>query len=106
MAAIRDRHGAIAERVAQREGEIGDLLQAPEETDVEILPASEVSDGPEGEEAIAKIRESVTDEAVAAQMGEAASGPPSPPSGPPVSPPATPQGAPTTPATTDEGGTR
>ncbi|MET4077022.1 SPFH domain-containing protein [Janibacter sp. UYMM211] len=106
MAAIRERHGAIAERVAQREGEIGDLLQAPEETDVEILPASEVTDDPEGEEAIAKIRESVTDEAVTAQMGEAAGGPPSPPSGPPVSPPATPQGAPTTPATTDDGGTR
>ncbi|WP_272914473.1 SPFH domain-containing protein [Ornithinimicrobium cavernae] len=71
MEAIRSRQSEIAERVAGREHEIGDLLQAPEATDVEILPASEPVDDPEGEQVLDQIRRSVTDESVAAQIEEA-----------------------------------
>ncbi|MGO1167882.1 MAG: SPFH domain-containing protein, partial [Janibacter sp.] len=70
MEAIRSRQSDIGERVSLREADIEDLLQAPEETDVEILPASEAELDAEGEERLDAIRQSVTDEKVAAQMGQ------------------------------------
>ena len=70
MEAIRARQPDIAERVSTREAEIEDLLQAPEETDVEILPASETEIDVEGEQRLDEIRQSVTDENVSAQLGE------------------------------------
>ena len=73
MDAIRSRETDIAERVSTREGEIGDLLEAPEETDVEIVPASETSGDPEGQERLDQIRQSVTDESVSAQLEEVSS---------------------------------
>ena len=73
MDAIRARESDIAERVATREGEIGDLLEAPEETDVEIVPASETTVDAEGQERLDQIRQSVTDESVAAQLEEVSS---------------------------------
>ena len=108
MAAIRSRQSDIAERVSSRESEIEDLLQAPEETDVEILPASETDIDVEGEQRLDEIRQSVTDDSVSAQLGEVSSettprhavpdvpespaepppppgaGPPAPPAGPAV----------------------
>ena len=108
MAAIRARQSDIAERVSSRESEIEDLLQAPEETDVEILPASETDIDVEGEQRLDEIRQSVTDDSVSAQLGEVSSettprhavpdvpespaepppppgaGPPAPPAGPAV----------------------
>ncbi|HLS44813.1 MAG TPA: hypothetical protein VK045_05215, partial [Ornithinicoccus sp.] len=78
MEAIRARQPEIAERVAGREGEIGHLLQAPEATDVQIIPASEPVGDPEGEQVLDQIRRSVADEAVSAQL-EGASGGPRPP---------------------------
>ncbi len=78
MAAIRDRHSAIAERVAQREDEIGDLLKAPEETEVELIPTPEVSEDQEGEEVLEQIRQSVTDESVTAQIEQVATATPAP----------------------------
>lgn len=71
MAAIRSRQADIAERVSSRESEIEDLLQAPEETDVEILPASETDIDVEGEQRLDAIRQSVTDDSVSAQLSEA-----------------------------------
>ena len=71
MEAIRSRQSDISERVSTREAEIEDLLQAPEETDVEILPASETEIDAEGEQRLDEIRQSVTDDSVSAQFGEA-----------------------------------
>lgn len=71
MEAIRSRQADISERVSTREAEIADLLQAPEETDVEILPASETEIDAEGEQRLDEIRQSVTDDSVSAQLGEA-----------------------------------
>ncbi|WP_256838165.1 SPFH domain-containing protein [Ornithinimicrobium faecis] len=70
MADIQSRKGDIAERVSGRKGEIEHLLQAPEATEVEILPATEPVDDPEGEQVLDQIRRSVTDEAVTAQLEE------------------------------------
>ncbi len=70
MEAIRSRQADISERVSTREAEIEDLLQAPEETDVEILPASETEIDAEGEQRLDEIRQSVTDDSVSAQLGE------------------------------------
>src|SRR5690606_18395415 len=78
MEAIRARQPEIAERVAGREGEIGHLLQAPEATDVQIIPASEPVADPEGEQVLDQIRRSVADESVSAQL-EGASGGSRPP---------------------------
>ena len=78
MEAIRARQTQIAERVAGREGEIGHLLQAPEATDVQIIPASEPVADPEGEQVLDQIRRSVADESVSAQL-EGASGGSRPP---------------------------
>src|SRR5699024_7091058 len=97
MEAIRSRREDIADRVSTREPEIEDLLQAPEETDVEILPASETEIDVEGEQRLDEIRQSVTDETVSAQFGEvpeetvprhAADPPPPPPGDAPPAPPA------------------
>ncbi len=68
MEAIRARQAAIAERVDARQDELGDLLRAPEETDVEIIPASEPQDDPEGEQVLDQIRRSVSDETVTAEL--------------------------------------
>ena len=70
MTAIRARRADIAERVSAREGEIEGLLQAPEQTEVEILPASESQVDPEGEQRLDEIRQSVTDERTAAQLAD------------------------------------
>ncbi len=69
MEAIRARQADIASRVAERESEITDLLQAPEETDVEILPISQSELDAEGEQRLDEIRQSVSDEAVAETLG-------------------------------------
>lgn len=80
MEAIRSRQGDIADRISSRQGDIKDLLQAPEETDVEILPASETGLDAEGEQRLDAIRQSVTDENVNAQLeGVSAEGAPPPP---------------------------
>ena len=68
MADIQSRKSDIAERVSARESEIEGLLQAPEKTEVEILPASESQVDPEGEQRLDEIRQSVTDERTAAQL--------------------------------------
>ena len=68
MADIQSRKSDIAERVDGRKDEIEVLLQAPEATEVEILPESEPVDDPEGEEVLDQIRASVTDESVTAQL--------------------------------------
>lgn len=86
MEAIRSRQHDISARVATRESEIGTLLQAPEETDVQIVPAGESQDA-EGEERLDQIRQSVTDESVTAQLEEVSStkgAVPPPPPGPPA----------------------
>ena len=96
MAAIRSRQPDIAQRVSGREDEIGHLLQAPEATDVEIIPASEPVDDPEGEGVLDQIRRSVADEAVSANLEEATSrqaAGPEPQGGPGAGMPASPQGA-------------
>ena len=71
MEAIQARKGDISERVAGRKDEIEVLLQAPEATEVEIIPASEPVDDPEGEDVLDQIRRSVSDEHVAADLEEA-----------------------------------
>lgn len=58
MAAIGSRREEIGRRVGQRESAIAHLLEAPEETDVEILPVAEDEIDTELDE----IRRSVTDE--------------------------------------------
>ncbi|WP_228266581.1 SPFH domain-containing protein [Ornithinimicrobium ciconiae] len=73
MEAIRSREGDIAKRVAGRKDEIEVLLQAPEATEVEILPTSEPVDDPEGEQVLDQIRRSVSDEHVTADLEEARS---------------------------------
>ncbi len=96
MESIRSRQGDISERVSAREADIEQLLQAPEETDVEILPSSETELDVEGEQRLDAIRQSVTDESVTAQFGdeggfapsEATSPPPSPAPGEPPAMPA------------------
>ncbi|WP_280923967.1 SPFH domain-containing protein [Ornithinimicrobium cryptoxanthini] len=96
MAAIRSRQPDIAQRVSGRESEIGHLLQAPEATDVEIIPASEPVDDPEGEGVLDQIRRSVADEAVSANLEEATgrqAPEPDPQGGPGAGMPASPQGA-------------
>ncbi|MGN7246959.1 SPFH domain-containing protein [Janibacter anophelis] len=70
MEAIRSRQADIASRVSEREAEIADLLQAPEETDVEILPISESETDAEGAQRLDEIRQSVTDESVTETLGE------------------------------------
>ena len=70
MEAIRSRQGDIADRVSGRESEIVELLRAPEATDVQIMPASEPVDDPEGEQVLDQIRRSVTDESLAAELEE------------------------------------
>ncbi|WP_277455329.1 SPFH domain-containing protein [Janibacter sp. DB-40] len=94
MESIRSRQGDISERVSAREADIESLLQAPEETDVEILPSSETDLDTEGEQRLDAIRQSVTDESVTAQFGdeggfapaEASSPPPPAPEEPPAMP--------------------
>ncbi|QOK24529.1 SPFH domain-containing protein [Janibacter indicus] len=80
MEAIRARQADIASRVAERESEITDLLQAPEETDVEILPISQSELDAEGEQRLDEIRQSVSDEAVAETLGAVDEGAAPPPS--------------------------
>ncbi|WP_234993781.1 SPFH domain-containing protein [Janibacter indicus] len=80
MEAIRARQADIASRVAERESEITDLLQAPEETDVEILPISQSELDAEGEQRLDEIRQSVSDEAVAETLGAVEEGATPPPS--------------------------
>ena len=80
MEAIRARQADIASRVAERESEITDLLQAPEETDVEILPISQTELDAEGEQRLDEIRQSVSDEAVAETLGAVDEGATPPPS--------------------------
>ncbi|CAM4052173.1 SPFH domain-containing protein [Janibacter anophelis] len=70
MEAIRSRQADIASRVSAREAEIADLLQAPEETDIEILPVSESETDGEGAQRLDEIRQSVTDESVTEALGE------------------------------------
>ena len=66
MEAIRSRQSDIAERVSDREDNIGHLLEAPEETEVEILEVSDDDIDPE----LDQIRRSVTDEDVASALSE------------------------------------
>ena len=101
MEAIRSRQADIAERVAEREADIADLLQAPEETDVEILPVTETQTDAAGEQRLDEIRQSVTEEIDLPGEGEE---PPPPPPGtnPPVppAPPAVDEPAPPVPRVT------
>ena len=73
MEAIRARREDISQRVASREGEIADLLQAPEETDVEILPASEAEFDSDGDDRLDEIRQSVSDEDVTSHFEDVSS---------------------------------
>ena len=73
MEAIRARREDISQRVASREGEIADLLQAPEETDVEILPASEAEFDSDGDDRLDEIRQSVSDDDVTSHFEDVSS---------------------------------
>ena len=69
-------------REAWGDTDIEELLQAPEETDVEILPSSETDLDSEEEQRLDAIRKSVTDESVTEAIGavqEEATPPPSVP---------------------------
>jgi regulator of protease activity HflC (stomatin/prohibitin superfamily) len=60
MDAIRSRKDQIAERIAEREGEIEHLLEPPEATQVELVPESEHTADPAGQDRIEQIRRSVS----------------------------------------------
>ncbi|MFX4287553.1 SPFH domain-containing protein [Janibacter sp. G349] len=80
MEAIRARQADIAARVSEREADIEQLLQVPEESDVEILPVTESDLDAEGAQRLDEIRQSVTDESVTEAIGavqEEATPPPS-----------------------------
>lgn len=82
MEAIRARQADIAARVSEREADIEQLLQVPEESDVEILPVTESDLDAEGAQRLDEIRQSVTDESVTEAIGavqEEATPPPSAP---------------------------
>lgn len=82
MEAIRARQADIAARVSEREADIEQLLQVPEESDVEILPVTESDLDAEGAQRLDEIRQSVTDESVTEAIGavqEEATPPPSVP---------------------------
>lgn len=70
MDAIRSRREDIGKRVSDREEEIEELLQAPEQTEVEVVPASETRRDSDEEDRLDEIRQSVTDEDVAEQFAQ------------------------------------
>ena len=79
-AAREARAADIAARVSEREADIEQLLQVPEESDVEILPVTESDLDAEGAQRLDEIRQSVTDESVTEAIGavqEEATPPPS-----------------------------
>ncbi|HLR27440.1 MAG TPA: SPFH domain-containing protein, partial [Ruania sp.] len=74
MDAIRSRRDAIAARVDEREEEIAELLHAPEQTEVEVIPASESHGDAESDDRLDEIRQSVTDSEVAEEFESEPSG--------------------------------
>jgi len=69
MESIRHRKDAISARVEERSGEITELLEPPEETQVEIVPESDADSELPGQDRMEEIRRSVNDADTEVQEG-------------------------------------
>ncbi|TQN32311.1 regulator of protease activity HflC (stomatin/prohibitin superfamily) [Haloactinospora alba] len=74
MAAIRERLSEISDRISEREAEINELLEAEERS---VVPDAEDSaDSDTGEDQVAEIRDSVTDEDLDEKLSAVTDAPP------------------------------
>lgn len=74
MAAIRERLSEISERISEREAEINELLEAEDRS---VVPDTEDSaDSETGEDQVAEIRDSVTDEDLDEKLSAVTDAPP------------------------------